>query len=144
MTMSSEEITEIFRCPHCAAKGKGLLAAVKDNWLSCDCGRQYPIFDGIPIMLPDEGEKWFKLPVDELPGAEESIDLLRLDEALGELETRDPRMAQVVKLRFFAGLTVEQTAGALGVTSRTVDRDWTGAKAWLARHMGHGEREPSP
>jgi RNA polymerase sigma factor (TIGR02999 family) len=65
----------------------------------------------------------------------ESVDLLGLDGALGRLEQHDRRMSEIVKLRFFAGLTIEQTALALGVTSRTVNRDWTAAKAWLHHEM---------
>ena len=65
----------------------------------------------------------------------ESVDLLGLDEALGRLEQHDRRMSEIVKIRFFAGLTIEQTALALGVTSRTINRDWTAAKAWLHHEM---------
>ena len=84
------------------------------------------------------------VPPTDLPGPEEPVDLLVLDEALCELEARDQRMSEVVKLRFFAGLTVEQTALALDVTGRTVDRDWTAAKAWLSRQMSQGGRGSSP
>jgi RNA polymerase sigma factor (TIGR02999 family) len=80
----------------------------------------------------------------DLPGVEESVDLLALDEALSRLEARDRRMSEVVKLRFFAGLTVDQTAQVLDVTGRTVDRDWTAAKAWLFREMSHGGGGESP
>ena len=65
----------------------------------------------------------------------ESVDLIGLDEALARLEQRDPRMSEIVKLRFFAGLTIEQTALALAVTSRTVNRRWIAAKTWLRREM---------
>jgi RNA polymerase sigma factor (TIGR02999 family) len=58
-------------------------------------------------------------------------ELLDLDEALTRLEQRDRRRAQVVELRFFAGLTEAETAAALGITERTVRRDWTAARAWL-------------
>ncbi len=65
-------------------------------------------------------------------------ELLALDDALAELESRDSRKAQVVKLRIFAGLTVEQVAGALGLTARTVDREWAAARAYLARTLQRG------
>ena len=65
--MNTAEYIEILRCPHCAGKGRGELSAVKEDWLGCECGRQYPIVEGIPVMLPEEGEKWFKVPADELP-----------------------------------------------------------------------------
>ena len=59
------------------------------------------------------------------------IDLLALDEALVKLERRDPRKAQLVKLRFFAGLTVEEAARALGIATSTADEDWAYARSWL-------------
>jgi RNA polymerase sigma factor (TIGR02999 family) len=61
--------------------------------------------------------------------------LLALDEALGELETVDPRLGQVVQCRFFGGLTEEETGEVLGVTARTVRRDWLKAKGWLYHHL---------
>ena len=69
--------------------------------------------------------------------AEERADtLLAVDEALGELARIDPRLSRVVECRFFAGLTEDETAETLGVTSRTVRRDWTKAKGWLLRTLG--------
>ncbi len=62
-------------------------------------------------------------------------DLLSLDAALDGLEERDPAMANVVKLRYFAGLTVEETADALEMSPRSVNRAWTGARAWLRKRM---------
>jgi len=58
-------------------------------------------------------------------------DLLALDEALRQLEVKDPRKAQLVKLRFFAGLTAEQAAAALGVSLSTAEKDWAYARSWL-------------
>jgi RNA polymerase sigma factor (TIGR02999 family) len=77
------------------------------------------------------------LPVEARPE-----EVLALDEALSRLEQRDRDMAAVVKLRFFSGLTVPETAAALGVSPSTVDRQWTAARAWLQREMTRGE-EPS-
>jgi RNA polymerase sigma factor (TIGR02999 family) len=62
-------------------------------------------------------------------------DLLALDEALCELERMDPRKAQVVELRFFGGLSVEEAAEVLKVSPITIMRDWSSAKAWLFREM---------
>src|SRR2546421_155930 len=59
------------------------------------------------------------------------LELLALDEALRELEKQDPRRAEVVKLRFFAGLTTEQAAAALGVSTSTAENDWAYARSWL-------------
>lgn len=61
---------------------------------------------------------------------------LELDAALTKLRAADERLAQVVDLRFFAGLSVEETAAALGVTDRTVKRDWRMARAFLFRELG--------
>lgn len=63
-------------------------------------------------------------------------DLLALDDALTRLEAAHPRAAEVVKLRFFAGRTLEEAAAALGVSPRTADADWAYARAWLLADMG--------
>jgi RNA polymerase sigma factor (TIGR02999 family) len=76
----------------------------------------------------------------EQPRAEELLDL---DRALEGLEAQDAAMADVVKLRYFAGLSVEETARALDVSPRSVNRLWTGARAWLQREMGRREEEPA-
>jgi RNA polymerase sigma-70 factor (ECF subfamily) len=65
-------------------------------------------------------------------------DLLALDDALSSLETIDPRKAAVVQLRFFAGLTLDETAAQLGVSAETVGREWRRAKAWLYRELKAG------
>lgn len=65
-------------------------------------------------------------------------DLLALDEALVALEALDARMAEIVQLRFFAGLSVEETAVALDVSDRTVKREWGVARAWLCQRLGGG------
>jgi len=64
-----------------------------------------------------------------------TLDLLALNEALEKLAARDPRKAELIKLRFFAGLTNEQAADALGVATSTVDADWAYAKSWLRVEM---------
>lgn len=70
-------------------------------------------------------------------GPDQVLELLELDRALGQLESLDPRLSQVVELRFFAGLSNEETAEVLGVTDRTVRRDWRKARAFLLRAMSH-------
>ena len=64
-----------------------------------------------------------------------SVDLLSLDEALTELEKYDSQAAELVKLRFFAGLTHQEAACSLGVTRRVADRLWRVARAWLFRQV---------
>jgi RNA polymerase sigma factor (TIGR02999 family) len=66
-------------------------------------------------------------------------DILALDEAIQRLEGQDPRMAEIVRLRFFAGLSVEETAKALEVSERTVKREWAVARAWLFEAMRESE-----
>ena len=61
--------------------------------------------------------------------------LVALDEALTDLETLDPRLGQVVQCRFFGGLTNEETAAVLVISTDTVLRDWRLARAWLFRHL---------
>ena len=68
-----------------------------------------------------------------------SADLVALDEALKKLSAFDPRKARVVELRFFGGLSVEETAEVLGVSPNTVIRDWSTARAWLYKAVA-GER----
>lgn len=63
------------------------------------------------------------------------VDLLALDAALARLETLEPRVTRLVELRFFAGLTVSETAAVLGVSPATVKRDWSLARAWLHREL---------
>ena len=70
--------------------------------------------------------------------SEPDVDLVALDEALLALSEMDPRKVQVVELRFFGGLSVEETAEVLAVSQDTVMRDWRRAKAWLARELERG------
>ena len=65
-------------------------------------------------------------------------DLLALDEALGRLAAADRRMAEVVQMRYFGGLTVEETAQVLQTSRDTVMRDWKAARLWLGRELGRG------
>jgi RNA polymerase sigma factor (TIGR02999 family) len=67
-------------------------------------------------------------------------DLIALDQALDQLAALDPIKAELVKLRYFAGLTLADAAGVLGLTERTAGRDWTYARAWLRRAVEGGEQ----
>jgi len=71
-------------------------------------------------------------------------ELLALDESLDRLAQASPRAARVVEHRFFAGLTLEETAASLGVTVRTVQRDWTLARAWLQKEMADADGDGHP
>lgn len=78
-----------------------------------------------------------RVPLDalEIPISEPGADLLAVDMALEELAQKDPRKAKVVELRFFGGLSVEETAEVIGVSPRTVHTDWVFARAWLYRTL---------
>jgi RNA polymerase sigma factor (TIGR02999 family) len=71
----------------------------------------------------------------EFDASENAPELLALDRALEELQQIDPQQAKIVELRFFAGLTVEETAEVTGISPRTVKREWRTAKAWLRSEM---------
>lgn len=70
-------------------------------------------------------------------------ELVALDRALDRLEEMEPRLRQVVELRYFAGMTAEETAEVLGVTERTVHRDWVKARAWLYKEI-YPDADPLP
>jgi RNA polymerase sigma factor (sigma-70 family) len=72
---------------------------------------------------------------------ESSDDLLALDEALGRLAAADPQTAELVRLRFYAGLPISEVARILGISPRTADRTWAYARAWLHQAVV-GEPEP--
>jgi RNA polymerase sigma factor (TIGR02999 family) len=87
---------------------------------------------GAAVASPDEGPAG---------GGAGGMDWIALDEALSALEAHDPRLAQIVMLRYFAGLTVEKTAEVVGLSSRQVKREWNLARAWLYEKMT-GEKPP--
>jgi RNA polymerase sigma-70 factor (ECF subfamily) len=83
------------------------------------------------------GPHAIRVPIEsvDVAGVERDTDLLAVDMALDRLAVEDPRKARVVELRFFGGLSVEETAAALGVSVRTVHADWAFARAWLFRTL---------
>ncbi len=83
------------------------------------------------------GGKLYRLSLSEVDriGKRSDVELLALDDALNELAAAKPKHAEIVELRFFGGLTIEETAAALGLSHATVERDWTFARAWLRRQM---------
>ena len=90
------------------------------------------------------GGKQAALPLEDSPeylSEERSEELIALDEALTRLQELDPRQSQVVELRFFGGLTVEETAKVLGISPKTVKRDWAVARAWLHGEMSKDRSE---
>ena len=85
--------------------------------------------DHVQVTLDDA------LLVGAAPDANETIDLVALDRALTSLAALDAQQARIVELRFFGGLSVEETADALSISPATVKRHWTIAKAWLLREL---------
>lgn len=86
-----------------------------------------------------------RVDVDEgMAGADPDLtDVIAIDEALSQLEATDPRKAKVVTLRYFAGLSIEETAAALDLSPATVKNEWTFARAWLFRVLGSSGAPPA-
>jgi RNA polymerase sigma factor (TIGR02999 family) len=82
--------------------------------------------DSVPIPLEE---------VEPFLSEEEADEILTLEDALGRLAGANPRAAEIVEMRFFSGLTVEEIAGQLGVSGKTVQRDWITARAWLRKEV---------
>ena len=83
--------------------------------------------DGTPVTLNEA--------IPSAPDPVDAVDALDLDRALHKLEQLDPDAARIVELRFFGGLTIEETAAALGISVATIKRDWAIAKGWLHREL---------
>ena len=88
---------------------------------------------GIPITL---NEEIFR----RSPSGDQTEEILAVDEVLARLTKLDPRQARVVELRYFGGLSVEETAAAMGIATRTVKLDWAMAKAWMKSQLSPGGR----
>jgi RNA polymerase sigma factor (TIGR02999 family) len=91
---------------------------------------------------PKHGGGRRRVDLDEAFGANDGAveDLLPLDLALSRLELADPLAAKLVKLRYFAGLTMAQAASGLGISLRTAERNWTYARTWLHRELAQLDR----
>ena len=83
-----------------------------------------------------------ELQPDMLSASERDVDLLALDEALTRLAELDAQQSQIVELRYFGGLSIEDTTECLGISPATVKRSWSSARAWLLREMSQGEAQP--
>ncbi len=87
----------------------------------------------------NKGDFPFRVTLEEnLASISPNLDLLILDEAMRDLERMDARQARIVEMRVFAGLTVDEIAAILKLSSRTVKRDWMMARAWLQLRLRHG------
>lgn len=83
-----------------------------------------------------------RLAIDNLnePGEHPDLDIVALDDALKDLARIDPQQGRVVELRFFTGLSIEETAEVMGISASTVKRDWSTARAWLFRELDRTAR----
>ena len=85
------------------------------------------------------GHRRVELSEVSVPDSRRSVDVLEVEEALRKLEQQDPRKAELVRLRFFAGLTLAEAARALGISGSTADNDWAYAKTWLRLEMAESD-----
>ncbi len=87
------------------------------------------------------GDGWLRVTLSDAPSSQglSPEELLSLNDALDALGQRDPRLARIVELRSFAGLTIRETSAVVGVSHTTVEQDWSLARAWLARELSRGE-----
>jgi RNA polymerase sigma factor (TIGR02999 family) len=85
----------------------------------------------------------FRLELDDAMGAQkpQNMDLVALDDALNELAKLDPQQSRIVELRFFGGLSIEETAEIVGASPTTVKREWATARAWLRREIRRAETQ---
>lgn len=86
------------------------------------------------------GAQQISLDETAIVSAGRSAEVIAVDEALTDLESWDPRKGRIVELRFFGGLSIEETAEALKISPTTVQREWRSAKAWLYRAISEGDR----
>ncbi|MCK4343335.1 MAG: sigma-70 family RNA polymerase sigma factor [Phycisphaerae bacterium] len=89
------------------------------------------------------GGGWHRVTLDQVvaPTKSREVELLSLDEALTKLAQLDPVLNKIVELRFFGGLTIKETAEVLELSTRTVKREWSIARAWLNNELRKGEQE---
>jgi RNA polymerase sigma-70 factor, ECF subfamily len=113
------------------------LAAQAMRWVVSDHARR--------ARADKRGGDWKRITLSAADKAKSTeIDLVALDEALNILAERDPRAAQVIQMRFFGGLTLEETAEALSVSVGTVKNEWRWARAWLLEAMSDSAGDSTP
>jgi RNA polymerase sigma factor (TIGR02999 family) len=107
------------------------------SWSSREAMRRILIEHARARLGPKRGGGGKKLPLDvvDLATTDDPEQILALDDAISRLEKQDPDAMRVVQLRFYAGLSVEETASALGISERTVKREWAFARAFLVREL---------
>jgi RNA polymerase sigma factor (TIGR02999 family) len=96
------------------------------------------LVDGARARKTDKrGGGWERVPLvgDGTPGGSRDVDVLALDDALERLAALDPQQERIVELRYFGGLTLDETAEVIGISTATVKREWAIAKAWLRAQL---------
>jgi RNA polymerase sigma factor (TIGR02999 family) len=111
----------------------GVSAQLMRRLLVDHARRRHAAKRGIPITLNEE-------VFGQGPGTDQTEEILAVDEVLARLSELDPRQARVVELRYFGGLSVEETAEAMGIATRTVKLDWAMAKGWMKSQLSSGAR----
>jgi len=131
-------LVDVGQVPHWDSRGHFFAAAA-------EAMRRILIDNARRKRRPKHGGDRQRLDLEEAVGVvgRPADDVLALDEALGRLEVADPVAGQLVKLRYFAGLTMPQAAAALGISVRTAERNWTYARTWLYRELAQADR-PAP
>jgi RNA polymerase sigma-70 factor (ECF subfamily) len=108
--------------------------------VACSAMRQILVNHAKSRLTDKRGGGRANVSLDEVQPAvhQEAAEIVALHEALEALHAVDPRKSRVVEMRYFGGLSVEETAEAMGVSVRTVNRDWRLARSWLIREMNRG------
>ena len=106
--------------------------------VACTAMRQILVNHARNRLAEKRGSGRISVPLDEVERAvdQEAEEIVSLQEALETLQAVDPRKSKVVEMRYFGGLSVEETAEALGISIGTANRDWRLARSWLIRQMG--------
>src|SRR5580700_6351531 len=114
--------------------------------VACKAMRQILVNHAKSRLSDKRGRGAAHVSLDDVEPAvhEEAAEIVALHEALEALQAVDPRKSMVVEMRYFGGLSIEETAEAIGVTVRTVNRDWRLARSWLIRHMTREMNRESP
>lgn len=105
--------------------------------------RQVLVSYAVSHQATKRGGKAKKISIDDVTGLVQSreVDVISLNDALTSLEALDARQSQIVELRYFAGLSIEEAAEVLGISPATVKREWSTAKLWLRRQLSNPKAE---
>ena len=104
--------------------------------VACSAMRQILVNHAKSRLTEKRGGAHAHVSLDDIqPVHHEAAEIVALHEALDELQALDPRKSKIVEMRYFGGLSAEETAEALGISLRTVNRDWRLARSWLIRRM---------